>query len=179
MRFAVPGCSSCSSSDSCCARCTRAAARRSSWPVRWAVFTSAVRARTNPARARITVRSVCAFALRCFTGHSNCGSIRASLASVCASSRSSFFRLSPNSTAPCGHAPRSLHAPTRSAPGLPRASACPFPGRCGSLGMPPNTSFIAFGVVPTFCSSTIVPASSSTQYQLVRSPRSNPIVSFG
>src|SRR5271169_1318524 len=60
-----------------------------------AVLTSAVRARTNPARARITVRSACAFALRCFTGHSNCGSIRANRASVCASRRSSFFRLSP------------------------------------------------------------------------------------
>ena len=45
-------------------------------------------------------------------------------------------------------------------------------------GIPPNTSFIAFGVVLTRCSSSTLPASSSTQYQLERSPRSKPIVSF-
>src|SRR6266481_6067178 len=37
---------------------------------------------------------------------------------------------------------------------------------------------MAFGVVLTFCSSSTLPASSNTQYQLDRSPRSNPIVSF-
>jgi hypothetical protein len=42
----------------------------------------------------------------------------------------------------------------------------------------PNTSLIAFGVVPSLCSSTTSPASSNTQYQLDRSPRSRPIVSF-
>jgi len=36
----------------------------------------------------------------------------------------------------------------------------------------------AFGVVPSFSSSTTSPCSSNTQYQLERSPRSNPIVSF-
>jgi len=45
-------------------------------------------------------------------------------------------------------------------------------------GMLPNTSRIAFGVVLSFCSNNTPPASSSTQYQLQRSPRSNPIVSF-
>src|SRR5678815_4705234 len=45
-------------------------------------------------------------------------------------------------------------------------------------GTAPNTSFMAFGVVPSFCSRTIAPASSSTQHQLERSPRSSPIVSF-
>jgi len=44
--------------------------------------------------------------------------------------------------------------------------------------MPSNTSRIAFGVVLSRCSSKMTPASSSTQYQLDRSPRSNPIVSF-
>jgi hypothetical protein len=44
--------------------------------------------------------------------------------------------------------------------------------------MLPNTSCIAFGVVPSLCSSTISPRSSNTQYQLERSPRSKPIVSF-
>src|SRR5207248_19123 len=72
---------------------------RNRWPYDFAspraVFTSAVRARTNPARARIRLRSACAFALRCFTGQSNSGSILASRAKVCASRRSSFFRLSP------------------------------------------------------------------------------------
>ena len=60
-----------------------------------ALFTKPVRAGTRPARARIIIRSTCACALRCFTGHSNAGSIRANRASVCASSRSSFLRLSP------------------------------------------------------------------------------------
>ena len=46
-------------------------------------------------------------------------------------------------------------------------------------GIPPNPSRMAFGVVLTFCSRTISPVSSSTQYQLERSPRSSPIVSFG
>src|SRR5438552_2043288 len=45
-------------------------------------------------------------------------------------------------------------------------------------GMAPNTSFTAFGVVPSFCSRRISPASSNTQYQLDRSPRSRPIVCF-
>src|SRR5437899_9075825 len=44
--------------------------------------------------------------------------------------------------------------------------------------MAPKTSCNAFAVVRTRCSSCIVPASSSTQYQLLRSPRSNPIVSL-
>src|SRR5215472_2056098 len=47
-----------------------------------------------PARARITAKSACACALRCYTGYSNSGSIRASRANACASRRSSFLRLS-------------------------------------------------------------------------------------
>jgi hypothetical protein len=43
-----------------------------------AALISDVRARTKPARARITIRCACACALRCFTGASSCGSIRAS-----------------------------------------------------------------------------------------------------
>jgi hypothetical protein len=39
-------------------------------------------------------------------------------------------------------------------------------------------SRIAFGVVASFCPSSSSPASSSTQYQLDRSPKSRPIVSF-
>src|SRR5512136_1823721 len=45
-------------------------------------------------------------------------------------------------------------------------------------GIPPNTSPIAFGVVLSRCSSATTPDSSSTQYQLDRSPRSNPTVNF-
>jgi hypothetical protein len=42
----------------------------------------------------------------------------------------------------------------------------------------PNTSLSAFAVVLTFCSSSTAPDSSSTQYQLERSPRSSPTVNF-
>jgi hypothetical protein len=45
-------------------------------------------------------------------------------------------------------------------------------------GMVPNTSFIAFGLVLNRCSNSTLPASSNTQYQLERSPKSRPIVSF-
>ena len=38
---------------------------------------------------------------------------------------------SPRSSAPCGHAPRSLHAPSHSITGLPTASAFPSPTRSG------------------------------------------------
>ena len=44
-------------------------------------------------------------------------------------------------------------------------------------GMLPNTCFMASGVVASLCSKTISPASFKTQYALVRSPRSNPMVS--
>jgi len=46
---------------------------------------------------------------------------------------------------------------------------------CGILS---NTSRMAFGVVLSRCSNSTLPASSTTQYQLERSPKSNPIVSF-
>ena len=45
-------------------------------------------------------------------------------------------------------------------------------------GIPPKTSFMVFPVVLSFCSKTIEPVSSSTLYQLLRSPRSNPTVNF-
>src|SRR5579864_8753022 len=45
-------------------------------------------------------------------------------------------------------------------------------------GIPPKTSRNAFVFVRTRCSSCIWPDSSSTQYQLLRSPRSNPTVNF-
>jgi SAM-dependent methyltransferase len=47
-----------------------------------AVLISDVRARTRPARARITIRCACAGALRCFSGASSWGSILANRASL-------------------------------------------------------------------------------------------------
>jgi hypothetical protein len=103
--------------------------------------------------------------------------MRANRASVRASSRSSFFRLSPIK--------RTLRA-------CATITSCPSPlnnrlthGECIPVsnairlrGMAPNTSFMAFGVVLSFCSKITSPSASRTQYQLDRSPRSNPIVSF-
>src|SRR5205823_7243543 len=45
-------------------------------------------------------------------------------------------------------------------------------------GISPNTSLMVFGIVLSFCSRSTSPVSSSTQYQLHRSPRSKPIVSL-
>src|SRR5215472_11732309 len=45
-------------------------------------------------------------------------------------------------------------------------------------GIAPNTSLTAFCVVLSLCSKTTSPRSSNTQYQLQRSPRSNPTVYF-
>ena len=91
-----------------------------------------------------------------------------------------FLPALPDQAARCAHAPRSLRAPVRSAVDSPTASASRFPARCDSAACrrtplaSPSES----------CSRLSVPAqsrpvSSSTQYQLDRSPRSKPIVSFG
>src|SRR5260370_941516 len=130
------------------------------------------------ALARITVRSACAFALRCFTGHSNCGSIRANRASVRASSRSSFFRLSPikrtlRACATITSCPNSLS--TR----LTQGECIPVSNAMRQRGIAPNTSRTAFGVVPSFCSCSTSPTSSIRHYHLDRSPRSRRIVSVG
>src|ERR1019366_2973601 len=61
---------------------------------------------------------------------------------------------------------------------LTQGECVPVSSAIRQRGIPPNTSFIAFGVVPNRCSSTTSPCSSNTQYQLERSPRSKPIVSF-
>ena len=55
---------------------------------------------------------------------------------------------------------------------IPVSSAIRLPG------IPPKISFIAFGVVASFRSRSTSPASSRTQYQLDRSPRSRPTVSL-
>src|SRR5271157_3188703 len=105
------------------------------------------------------------------------GSLLASRARVCASMRSSFFRLSPikrtlRACATITSCPNSLNNRLTQGECIPVSSAMRL------RGMPPNTSFIAFGVVLSFCSSTTSPCSSNTQYQLERSPKSSPIVSF-
>jgi hypothetical protein len=100
-----------------------------------AILISAVCARTSPARARMTMRRACPWALRCFTGASNRGLILAKPARVGhPTGRPSAG--SPRLNARCAHAPRSLRVPTRSIAGLPRASAFPFPTRSGSAACP-------------------------------------------
>jgi len=94
-----------------------------------------------------------------------------------ASRRSSFFRLSPikrtlRACATITSCPNSLSSRLTHGECIPVSSAIRL------RGIPPNPAFIAFGVVPSFCSSTTSPCSFNTQYQLERSPRSNPIVSF-
>src|SRR5579871_913740 len=107
----------------------------------------------------------------------NFGSMRASRASVCASSRSSFLRLSPIS--------RTLRAlatitscPNSLSKRLIQGECVPISSAIRLRGIAPKTSCKAFAVVWTRCSNWIWPASSTTQYQLLRSPRSNPMVSF-
>src|SRR5271170_2606928 len=48
----------------------------------------------------------------------------------------------------------------------------------GLRGIVPKTPCNAFAVVRTRCSNWIWPPPSTTQYQLLRSPKSNPMVSF-
>ena len=63
-------------------------------------------------------------------------------------------------------------------PRLTHGECIPVSSAIRLRGIFPNTSFIAFGVVLSLYSSSTSPTSSSTQYQLDRSPRSKPIVSF-
>src|SRR5215472_3963005 len=123
------------------------------------------------------IKSACARALRCWIGPSNSGSIRASRAKVRASSRSSFFRLSPIK--------RTLRAcatitscPNSFTNRLIHGECVPVSSATLLCGIAPNTSLTAFFVVLNFCSTTTSPPSSNTQYQLQRSPRSNPTVNF-
>jgi len=113
------------------------------------------RPRTSSARARITLRSACA--LRCFTGHSNSGSILASRARVCASSRSSFLRLSPISRtlracATITSCPNPLSKP------LIQGECVPVSNAIRLRGMAPKTSCNAFVLVRARYSSCIWPA---------------------
>jgi hypothetical protein len=99
--------------------------------------------------------------------------------------------------------PAFAHPNDRLSSGFPRSSrtrrafatitSCPNPfskrlihGECVPVssairqrGIAPKTSCNAFAFVRTRCSSRICPASSTMQYQLLRSPRSSPMVSLG
>src|ERR1700757_1313888 len=59
---------------------------------------------------------------------------------------------------------------------LPQGECTPVSSAPRLCGITPNTSPSAFGVVLSLCSNTTSPRSSNTQYQLQRSPRSNPTV---
>src|SRR5215472_6560671 len=98
-------------------------------------------------------------------------------ARVRASSRSSFFRLSPikrtlRACATITSCPNSFTNRLTHGECVPVSIATPL------SGIAPNTSRTAFGVVLSLCSKTTSPPSSNTQYQLQRSPRSNPTVCF-
>src|SRR5215472_2458530 len=103
--------------------------------------------------------------------------MRASRAKVRASSRSSFFRLSPikrtlRACATITSCPNSFTNRLTHGECVPVSIPTPL------SGIAPNTSRTAFGVVLSLCSKTTSPPSSNTQYQLQRSPRSNPTVCF-
>ena len=63
-------------------------------------------------------------------------------------------------------------------PGSPRANASPSPTRCDSAACPRTPPAWLSELSPASVPAAPRPASSSRQYQLDRSPRSNPIVSF-
>jgi hypothetical protein len=123
-----------------------------------AAFTKAVRALTSSARARITVRWICAFALRWRTGPNSSGSMRASLARVRASCRSSFRLLLVINSTFCACATiTSCRNSVNSR--LTHGECVPVSRAIRLCGILPNACFIASGVVATFCSRMILPAS--------------------
>src|ERR1035438_4049759 len=75
-------------------------------------------------------------------------------------------------------AERAHSPPSKRMPKPKTANAFPVSSAIRQRGMAPNASFMAFGVVPSFCSRSTSPTSSNRQYQLDRSPRSRPMVSF-
>src|SRR5215469_9253684 len=103
--------------------------------------------------------------------------MRASRAKVLASSRSSFFRLSPikRTFEACA---TMTSCPNSFINRLTHGECVPVSSATRLCGIAPNTSRRAFGVVLSLCSNTTSPRSSKTQYQLQRSPRSNPTVYF-
>jgi len=140
-----------------------------------AVLVKAVRARTSPARD-CQIRM--GFSTAVWHRPPQFRADSCQRARVRASNRSSLRRLSTVRRTLRAQAPRSLHGLVHSIAGSPTASAFPFPARSGWTASRPKISFIAFGVAASFCSNSTSPASSRTQYQLDRSPRSSPMVSL-
>src|SRR5580692_9859566 len=116
----------------------------------------------SSARARITVRWICACTLRCRTGPNSSGSIRASRANVRASCRSSFRLLLVINCTFCACA-TSTSCSSSVNSRLAHGECVPVSRAMRLCGILENVSFIASGVVGTFCSRMILPASSKTQ----------------
>src|SRR5439155_8295074 len=111
---------------------------------------------------RITVRWICALALRWRTGPNSWGSMRASRAKVRASWRSSFRLLLVINSTFCACATiNSCLSSVNSR--LTHGECVPVSRAIRLRGIFPNVCFIASGVVATFCSRRILPASSKTQ----------------
>src|SRR5215469_10426387 len=96
--------------------------------------------------------------------------MRASRAKVLASSRSSFFRLSPikRTFEACA---TMTSCPNSFINRLTHGECVPVSSATRLCGIAPNTSLRAFGVVLSFCSNTTSPRSSNTQYQLQTIPQ--------
>src|ERR1035441_2407740 len=137
--------------DSCCARCIRAIARRSSWPTLApcspAPFAPAPVPLAPGLPSDPPAPSHYDASLDSTTADR---SLPAAPASAHPSDRLSFDSL--RSNARCAHAPRSLHAPTRSAVDSPTASASPSPARSGCEAsrrtLPAWLSALCFPSVP-------------------------------
>ncbi len=158
VRFAVPDLTPGLSPHSYCVRCTRAAAPRSSWPIPGpcspAPFVPA------PTRLAPGSRSDRPAPSRCDVSPDRATGDRSG-------------PTEPTSAHPADHLSSGSPPINRTLRACATITSCPnplsarltqgecIPG-CNAIrlhGIAPNTSFIAFGVVPSFCSSTIVPAS--------------------
>src|SRR5579859_3326288 len=176
VRLAVPSSGLPLSPDSYSERCSRAAVRHSSWPAR---------APYSPARSGLAPGQLVPGSPSDPPAPWHCG-VSPDTATADRSwptapkSAHPADRLSsgsPRSSVRCGRAPRLLRVPTRSIPGSPTASAFRFPGRFDSAASR-QTPLASLSESCSVCSSRTSPTSSNTQYQLERSPRSNPMVNF-
>ena len=104
------------------------------------------------------------WALRCCTGLSSSGSIRASRTSVRASSRSSLRRLLTIKRTFCACA-TITSCPSAVKSRLTQGECVPVSIAMRQCAILPKVCFIASGVVASFCSRRISPASFKTQYE--------------
>src|SRR6267142_4422824 len=109
-----------------------------------------------------TVRWIRACTLRCRTGPNSSGSIRASRAKVRASCRSSFRLLLVIHCTFCACA-TITSCPSSVTSRLTHGECVPVSSAMRLCGIFANVCFIASGVIATFCSRMIFPASSKTQ----------------